>query len=161
MLQSLLEDRFQLKIRREIREVPVYVLTVAKSGPKLKSSQEGSCPTPNPAGGSCPGSVWAERKGTSVVVDQQDTPDGFSRMLSQRLGRPVIDKTGIKGMFDFHLEFAPDETTGGTAPPDVATDPSGPSIFTAVQEQLGLKLESAKGPGEVLVIDRVERPSEN
>ena len=64
-------------------------------------------------------------------------------------------------MFDFHLEFAPDETTGGTAPPDVATDPSGPSIFTAMQEQLGLKLESAKGPGEVLVIDRVERPSEN
>jgi uncharacterized protein (TIGR03435 family) len=171
MLQALLEDRFQLKIRREIREVPVYVLTVAKGGPKLKASKEGSCPTPGPpAGVSCPGSVWIARKGLNMTVDQQETLDGLARMLIQRLGRPVIDKTGIKGMFDFHLEFAPDETTGGTlpgggdragAPADTPADPSGPSIFTAVQEQLGLKLDSARGPGEVLVIDRVERPSEN
>jgi bla regulator protein BlaR1 len=162
MLRGLLEDRFQLKIRRETREVPIYVLTVARGGPKLKASREGSCPTPGPpAGVSCPGSVWIARKGLNMTVDQQATLDDFIRMLTQRLDRPVIDKTGIKGMFDFHLEFAPDETAGGTAPPDAATDPSGPSIFTAVQEQLGLKLESAKGPGEVLVIDHVEKPSEN
>jgi len=92
-----------------------------------------------------------------MTVDQQETLDRLARMLIQRLGRPVIDKTGIKGMFDFHLEFAPDETTGGTlpgggdpagAPADKAADPSGPSIFTAIQEQLGLKLDSARGPAK-------------
>jgi len=164
MLRGLLEDRFQLKTHREIREVPVYVLTVAKGGPKLRASQEGGCfPTPNPAGGSCPGSLWTVRKGSNLVVDQQDTLDGFTRMLLQRVHRPVIDKTGIKGMFDFHLEFAFDESAVGPAadPGAAPSEPAGPSIFTAIQEQLGLKLDSAKGPGEFLVIDHAERPSEN
>ena len=165
MLRALLEDRFQLRIRRETREVPVYLLTVAKGGPKLKPSREGSCPTPNPAGGSCPGSIWVARKESNIVIDQQETIAGFIRMLSQRVGRPVIDKTGIKGTFDFHLEYAPDEFSGGaTAEARVQgglPDVSGESIFTAVQEQLGLRIESAKGPGEFLVIDHVERPSEN
>ncbi len=89
----------------------------------------------------------------------------FSRSLG--LDRPVIDKTGIDGLFDIHLEFALDDTTRAVLPanrPDTIypDDPTGgTSIFTAVQEQLGLKLESAKGPGEFLVIDHVERPSEN
>jgi uncharacterized protein (TIGR03435 family) len=166
MLRTLLEDRFQLRVRREIREVPVYELTMAKGGPKLKPSQEGSCPTPNPAGGSCPGSLWISKKGSNMVIDQQETIAGFIRMLSQRVGRPVIDKTGINGSFDFHLEFAPDEFSGGTrGDPAIQAgalpDSSGPTIFTAVQEQLGLKLESARGPGEFLVVDHVERPSEN
>jgi uncharacterized protein (TIGR03435 family) len=170
MLRALLEDRFQLKVRREIREVPVYNLTVARNGPKLKMAKEGTCPTPGgPPGVSCPGSVWFERKGLNLIVDQQATLDDFVRMLIQRLDRPVIDKTGIKGIFDFHLEFAPDTTLGNppgggdptAAPADAPADLRGPSIFTALQEQLGLKLESTKGPGEVLVIDHVERPSEN
>jgi uncharacterized protein (TIGR03435 family) len=80
--------------------------------------------------------------------------------------RPVIDKTGISGMFDMHLEFALDDTTRSAVPQNspaaaLADDPSGPSIFTALQEQLGLKLEPSKGPGEFLVIDSIERPSEN
>jgi uncharacterized protein (TIGR03435 family) len=166
MMQALLEDRFQLKIRRETREVPVYELVAAKGGPKLKASREGTCPTPNPAGGSCPGSVWVARKGSNLVVDQQETLDGFSRMLSQRVGRPVIDKTGLKGLFDFHLEFMPDEPAvfpgdQGPTAPAAAADPGGASIFTAAQEQLGLRLEPAKGPGEFLVIDSIEKPSEN
>ena len=169
MLRALLEDRFRLKIRPETREVRVYNLAVVKSGAKLKASQEGSCPTPNPAGGSfCPGSLWVSRKETTLVIYLQDTLNGFIRMLSQRLGRPIIDKTGISGTFDFHLEYAPDEISEGTpaggeptSPRGIFSDPTGPSIFTAVQEQLGLRLESAKGPGEFLVIDHVERPSEN
>jgi uncharacterized protein (TIGR03435 family) len=169
MLRVLLEDRFHLKIRRETREVPVYVLSIAKGGAKLKPSREGSCPTPGgPPGVSCPGSVWIARNGSNLVVDQQATMADFARMLIQRLDRPVIDKTGIAGMFDFHLEFAPDPTMGNLPPrdpqgatADAAAPPGGPSVFSAVQEQLGLKLDSAKGPGEVLVIDHVERPIEN
>lgn len=85
-------------------------------------------------------------------------------MILNILDRPVVDKTGITGLFDFHLEFSPDETTPGFhpgTPEDGLTDRRGPSIFTAVQEHLGLKLESAKGSREFLVIDHVERPSEN
>ena len=90
------------------------------------------------------------------------------RMLSGRLGRPVLDKTGLMGKYDFRLEFAADQSQapvfgggdGGGAPLPAA-DPSGPSIFTAVQEQLGLKLESGKGPVEIIVIQHAEKPSEN
>ena len=93
--------------------------------------------------------------------------DEFSRIfLNGALDRPVIDKTGITGRFDFHLEYAPDQATprflpGGDVPDAAPSDPPGPSIFTAVQAQLGLKLEPAKGPGEFLVIDSVVRPSDN
>ena len=100
---------------------------------------------------------------------QGTTLDGFSRLLHLVLDRPVVDKTGIKARFDFYLEFAEDETTpklalppGGDpgVPAAAPSDPGAPSIFTAIQ-QLGLKLEPAKGPREFLVIDHVERPSEN
>jgi uncharacterized protein (TIGR03435 family) len=94
------------------------------------------------------------------VFIQAATVDEFSKALGFVLARPIINKSGIAGLFDFRLEYAIDETTGGTrvAP---AEEPAGPSIFTAIQEQLGLKLDSAKGPGGRLVIDSVERPSEN
>ena len=94
----------------------------------------------------------------------------FVQMLSQQLGRTVLDKTGIKGRVDIKLQWAPEMVSRGTTPfgpvpvgvdPPQASDPSGPSIFTAVQEQLGLKLESTKGPVEVFIIDSVEKPSEN
>ena len=95
--------------------------------------------------------------------------DEFSKILNSMLDRPVIDKTGLAGVFNFHLEFAPDETAPGfimrlrTVPEDGGpSDPTGgTSIFTAMQEQLGLKLEPAKGPGEFLIIDSVERSTEN
>ncbi len=166
MLQALLEDRFKLKIHRGTREVPVYALVVAKGGPKLQPFKEGSCapidltrfaPPPDPnnchAGGT--------KHGANQEVNAQGMRlDEFSKIfLNGVLDRPVIDKTGIAGRFDFHLEYAPDQATPFLpAAPDPA---GGPSIFTAVQEQLGLKLEPAKGPGEFLVIDRLDRPSDN
>jgi len=180
MLQALLEDRFKLKLHRETREIPIYALTVAKGGPKLQPFKEGTCtprdwdqglslPTlasgqkPYCAGsGKTPGRVGAFRTGpNSATVDVRAISVGaFSKFLP--LGRPVIDKTGIMGLFDFLLEFAPDESTPGFGADTPADDPAGgPSIFTAVQEQFGLKLEPAKGPEESLVIDSVERPSEN
>ena len=136
MLLALLEDRFKLKTHRETREVPVYALTVTDDGPKLQP----------PSGNS---------RGASL--------DEFSKLLHSALDRPVIDRTGIAGRFDFHLEFAPDETTprplgGGRGG---GPRPAGPTIFTAIQEQLGLKLEPADGPVEFVVIDRVEKPAEN
>jgi uncharacterized protein (TIGR03435 family) len=159
MLQSLLADRFGLALHRESREMPVYFLTAAKGGLKLASA-EGSCvkPDPNmpPAGRKLPfcGSV---RSGPAGMDAWKINIKTLASNLSGALGRSVIDKTIFQGTFDVHLEFARDQV--GTHPPE--TDSGAPSLFTAVQEQLGLKLESGKAPVEVLVIDHVEKPSEN
>jgi uncharacterized protein (TIGR03435 family) len=165
MLQALLEDRFKVKVHRETRELPVYALTVAKNGLKVQRTAEGGCALrdltqiqtpPGPGQNPWCGTLRALISRTSG----RRTFDGFGvtlAELSQRLaasaGRPVIDKTGITGMFDFHLQFAPDDA----APSD---EPAAPSFFTALGE-LGLRLDPAKGPVEFLVIDRVERASEN
>ena len=164
MLQALLEDRFQVKVRRETREVPVYELTVAKGGPKLQPF-DGSCtpvdwnktpqdPPPPKGPGDCRnvGGV----SGTNLTRYWRGISiDNFILAILGKgiTGRPVINKTGIAGVFDIHLEFTRDQNL------DKAD--AGPSIFTALQEQLGLKLVPAKGPEEYLVIDHVERPSEN
>ena len=186
MLLALLEDRFKLKVRRESREVPVYALIVGKSGSKLQPLEEGSCvpfefgklPEPSGPGQKMPvfcgvrmllrptsgGPVKWEVHGASL--------DELATALGIDLDRIVINKTGITGRFDFHMEFAPDEATAGlnsmrgpdgpvVTPGSASDPPGGPSIFTAIQEQLGLKLESAKGLREFLVIDRVEKPTEN
>lgn len=171
MVQRLLEDRFKLKIRRETKEIPVYELTVAKSGFKLQAMKEGECTPPDVAsalsqtcavtrlgGAQGPGKpAFADFNGMSM--------EEFSVNLIQVLDRPVINKTGISGIFHVRVEFAPDEVTPrffrsrapGAEP--AGDPPGGPSIFTAFQEQLGIKLEPAKGPGELLVIDSVARPS--
>ncbi len=143
MLQALLEDRFQLKTHRETKEHSLYALTVAKAGIKLRESAA-DCTT-----GKCGGWSRNERTitGTKISVAQ------FVQALSDYLEIPVIDKTEFAGAFDVQLEWRPDNAT--------VADAAGPSIFTALQEQLGLKLESRKGPIEMLVIDRVERPGEN
>lgn len=185
MLQALLEDRFKLKVHRESREVPAYALTVAKNGPKFQAFQEGSCvildfskPPALPPPGEKPtpicGFSLRRRKGTSVSWEVHGaTLDDLATALGGDLDRIVINKTGMAGKFDFHMEFAPDETTaglnnlrvGGGEPafplPTASDPPGGPSIFTAIQEQLGLKLESAKGPREFVVIDSVMKPTEN
>jgi bla regulator protein BlaR1 len=169
MMQALLEDRFKLKTHRETRDIPVYALTAAKGSLKLQPFKEGSC-TPvdltKPPAPPAPGQTFCDYgvrrgKGSGVTVEAQGRSlDEFSRLLGVAVDRPVIDKTGIMGTFDIHLDFAPDQ---GTPQFPVSTDEpaGGPSIFTAIQEQLGLKLEPAKGPGEFLVIDHVERPTEN
>jgi len=171
MLQVLLEDRFKLKLHRQTRQVPVFALTVTKSGAKLKPFQEGTCTPvdyaqdpPPPAGQPpfCQNRIRAKGSNVRTYYVPGATVATFSEELSVILGRPVIDRTRIKGRFDFDLEFAIDQSTPGFVSDATATDPTaGVSIFTAVQEQLGLKLESTKGPGEFLVIDQVERPSED
>jgi uncharacterized protein (TIGR03435 family) len=161
MLQLLLQERFNLKIDRETKEIPVYALTVAKAGPNLKQVEEGRCAPADIASmrNSC--GLLAAGANSSVQFFAYSL-DKTSDWLSRRLDRPVINKTGITGLFDFRLEYAP-ATTSSTGQDDPTfSDPLGrPSIFTAIQEQLGLKLESTRGPGEFLVIDHVEKPSEN
>lgn len=183
MLQALLAERFHLLAHRETREMPVYTLTVGKSGPKMQPLVEGACapldlshPPPPPKPGSPPPNVCSvmilgpTANGGMRMDVRGATMTQFAQRLSGRLDRTVIDKTGIAGMFNFHLEFARDPTMpgqqlppvlGGNAPhPPPSADP-GPNLFGAVQEQLGLKLETATGPAEVLVIDHWERPTEN
>lgn len=165
MLRTLLEDRFRLKIHHETREVPVYALTVAKGGGTLQPSGEGSCIAPDfttplePGQKPC-GVPLTGIKGPNLTTEMVASLDAFSKVLGVTVGRPVIDKTGITGIFDLRLEFAIDEATPGIHPA-LSDEPPGPSIFTALQQQLGLKLVSAKGPGEFLIIDHVEKPSEN
>ncbi len=178
MLQALLEDRFQLAIHSETKELPVYALVLARKdgrlGENLKESKEGSCTAPDPnqppplmqPGGrpklGCGGAILGGRglNGVSVPIAE------LSRSLSLLLGRGVIDKTGLTGKYDYTVEFTPDESVAlrmAPGPPAVAApaDSSKPTLFTALQEQLGLKLESQKGPVEIFVIDRAEKPSGN
>jgi uncharacterized protein (TIGR03435 family) len=180
-LRALLGDRFQLKVHREVREGPVYDLVIAKSGVKLKHWEEGSCFLPDPrhfpqpvpgqkrppmcdirTGMNGPNRILTATGAKISIPDLAGVAiPPFTFYLSQILNRTVIDKTGLTGMFDFGLEFTPDEVTPGISAPADAGDPPGPSIFAALQEQLGLKLEAGKGPVELLVIDRVAKPSEN
>jgi bla regulator protein blaR1 len=152
-LRALLAERFQLTIRQEMKEMPVYALVVAKNGHKLKESTKG--------GES--GSVRGERG----VMIAENTPISMLLVNLQGIsGRTVLDRTGLTGRYDFRLEYTPDSGGGAKGPADaekveaVAGD-SGPSIFTALQEQLGLRLEATRGPVETIVIERVEKPSEN
>jgi uncharacterized protein (TIGR03435 family) len=155
MFQELLAERFKLAVHWETRELPVYAMMVAKKGPLLH-------PTKELDGHSGTSSNDGELTAHGVTLAQM--ADVLTQELSRELGRVVIDKTGIQGRYDCALKWRPDtgearinDGTDGS----VASLDSGPSIFTAIQEQLGLKLESTKGPVQVLVIDRVEMPSEN
>jgi uncharacterized protein (TIGR03435 family) len=168
MLQVLLEDRFQLKVHPDTRELPVYTMTVANGGLKIRATKEGGCipldlshadqPSPNFCG-----RMTSTANGVHVTDDAygMSMAEIASRLLANRLDRPVIDKTGLAGLFDAHLEFARDTTVTTPDNPGAPADTAAPSIFTAVQEQLGLKLSADKGPVEVLVIDHVEKLSEN
>jgi len=176
MMQELLEDRFHLRIRREAKEAPVYDMTAAKNGPKVKPFQPGTCTPRDPntpmrplPEGQTPCMYFFRNGKTPALrtVDAQGTTfDNFAKLLAVAVSRPVINKTGIAGMFDFHVEFMPGTDTpffhdmdpSAAAP---KSDDAGPSIFAALQEQLGLRLEPAKGSREFLVIDRVERPTKN
>ena len=170
-LQKLLEDRFQLAVHREKKEVPAYDLLPAKSGLKIVPSRDGSCVTPDPNNPPKPGAPPPHFCGSTGVrpnlIEAYAVPmDRFVATLSGVLGRTVTDKTGITYKVDVHLEFTPDPVNSGLPPvPGEAasppTDLSAPSILTGVQEQLGLKLESTKAPTDILVIDQLERPSEN
>jgi uncharacterized protein (TIGR03435 family) len=166
MLQALLEDRFKLMLHRETRQLPVYELTALKNGLKLQPTKEGSCAPfssdspPLPATADTPRVPFCGprtgRNGVNWVLNGQGVVmEAFAGILSFHLNKTVLDRTGLTGSYDVHLEWAVDEL----AP--VPDDLSGESLFTALREQLGLRLESAKGPVEVLVIDHAERPSGN
>ena len=183
MLQTLLEDRCKLKIHKETREVPVYSLTLANRGSKMQSTKAGTCrprdiqnlkpaePSASESGLQPCGYTSTIPSGTSVTKTGVGiTMDQFAGGMLASLDRPVANRTGLKGMFDIHLVYVLDTTrptqtrldganTATPVPP--FQDPAGPSIFTAVQQQLGLKLASDKGPVEVVVIDHVEKPSAN
>lgn len=175
MLQRILEERFNLKVHWKTREAPVYELTVAKGRPKLKPFKEGSCippaspfdPQPSlPAGQRfCGMSPQPAPAGLLHVHYEGSTIQDFVATLLNGpfsgLDREVTDKTGLTGKFDIELEFARTLNVRQEPAPVETADPAGLSIFTALQEQLGLKLESARGTGYSLVIDSIERPSEN
>lgn len=137
MIGALLADRFRLASHRETGQLPIYALVVGKRGAKLQAAGSGAAPTRSLKMGH--------------LVTKKMSMTELANILTFDLKRPVRDDTGLKGDFAFTLEWAP----------GLGQSDAGPSLFTAVQEQLGLKLESTKGPVEVLVIDHVERPSEN
>jgi uncharacterized protein (TIGR03435 family) len=167
MLQSLFADRFKLALHRETKPSNVFALVVAKNGPKIKLSTDQFSPDAN--GPSPPGSGPGHgviRMTFGNIIGNAVSISHFVSLLSQRLDRPVVDKTSLTGRFDIRLRWTPDVGENPLSPsgdplPQAPTDPSAPSIFAAIQEQLGLKLEAAKGRVEFLVIDHVERPSEN
>jgi len=159
MIQSLLEDRFKVVVHRETRQLPIYELTVARGGSKLKSAETATCPDPPAPSNPCGGFRISHR---SLMIGNKVTVTQLATDLSFLLGRLVVDKTRMNGIFDIRLEWTPDPNLGkasGDAEPRPTGD--GPSIFTAVQEQLGLKLESRRGPAEILVVDQAESPSPN
>jgi uncharacterized protein (TIGR03435 family) len=164
MVQALLADRFKLQFHRETKELPTYALVVAKGGPKLKPFVEPDRASGGSGGGGGGGMMRMMGRGH---FEANGVPvAALANQLGQALGRSVIDKTELTGNYDFKLDWTPDENQqshvgppGGEAPPPSSAD--GVSIFAAVQEQLGLKLEATKGPVEILIVDRAEKASEN
>ncbi|MBZ5632250.1 MAG: TIGR03435 family protein [Acidobacteriia bacterium] len=153
-LRALLADRFQLVAHKEMKEQPIYALVPAKNGPKLQETKETGTQQ----------SLMTNRgrsEGHAIQVGM------LAQVLSGLMGRPVVDKTGLTGKYDFVLEWTPDAGADARAQgfgdgiTEPAPAPGGPTIFTALQEQLGLRLDSQKGPVPNIVIDRVEKPSEN
>jgi uncharacterized protein (TIGR03435 family) len=180
MLRNLLAERFQLTVHRETKEVPIYTLVMArgdgKLGPQMHASAtdcaavmsamrgRGGPPAPPAPGERMPCSL---RMFPGSLAGGASTIAQLANVLARFVSRTVVDQTGLAGAFDFDLHWTPDQMPQARgdpppgAPPLPAIDPNGPSIFTAVQEQLGLKLESTTGPVDVLVIDRVEHPTED
>ena len=150
MFQALLNERFKLAFHRETRVLPVYTLRVANGGPKLRMAESAS-------------GIQSDSNSTGWHVNAKASLLSFAEFLSLRLDRPVLDGTGLSGVFEIKADWAPDPIAQPAAPGKEAAPDSalGPSIFTALQEQLGLRLESARGPVDVLVVDHVEMPTEN
>ena len=159
MMQHALVDRFKLKVHTETKTLPVYELVLAKGGSKLKETD----PTGNYANG-IKGPDGVARGGTMHMQNGKLTGQGvpianLTNILSRNLERTVIDKTGLTGKYDFTLTWKPDNSPGNQDAG--ASDSNAPDLFTAVTEQLGLKLVSTKGPVDTLVIDNAEKPAEN
>jgi uncharacterized protein (TIGR03435 family) len=190
MLRSLLAERFHAAVHRETKEVPMYALVVGKNGIKMKDAEmkeaevDPNAPAPESAAANNAASNGASAldcgpSGETAVaagwmINKRGRIEGHAmnmaslvNLLASLLGRPVVDQTGLKGAYDFDLDYSPDD---GQRPPaevqapstPAASDPDGPSLLTAVQSQLGLKLDSKKGAVEMIVVDHVEKtPAEN
>lgn len=187
MLIALFQDRCSLRFHHETRELPVYELVVAKGGVKMQASKPdpppaqapepgagpgagpGSGPGPLPPPGQGPprGSHMLMMRGRGHIESTGTDLGGLAHLLSAQLGRTVVDKTALTGNFDYKLDWTPDDAAvamnkgGDPAPTDNASDSAGPSLFTALQEQLGLKLEAVKMQADVIVIDQIEEPTAN
>ena len=159
MLRQLLEDRFKFTYHREPKEMTYYALTVAKNGPKLQESKLDPNATPEGP----PPLVFVLSPQGARLPARYATMGEFAALLQRSaLDRPVVDQTGLTGRYDFDIEWAPDETQfNGVFKPGNPDSPTKPSLSAAIQQQLGLRLDSAKGPVEAMVIDRAERPTEN
>lgn len=158
MIAEILADRFHLKIHPETKQLPVYELVVAKDGSKLKPNAAvyEKNPAVKPKEGMAPGGYFTksgEFTGTAIPLSS------FVGNLASNLQRNVIDKTGLTANYDIHLKWTPDRAA--SAGPDSAQPDPAPPLFTALQEQLGLKLIPAKGPVQTWVVDHVDHPTEN
>ena len=184
MMRSLLEERFKVSVHQEKRDLPIYALVFARSDKKLGAKLQPStvdcqammtaamarggpplAPPPSTPSGR---PVCGMRSGPGQMMGGGFPLSQLASALSQMVQRVVVDRTELTGNFDLELTYTPDQMPQGPpgtpppgAPPPPPIDPNGPSIFTALQEQLGLKLDSQRGPVDVLVIDRAERPTEN
>ena len=184
MMRSLLAERFALKIHKETREMPIYELVVARADKRLGAQLQPATtecrpvrvpngapkPPPPPAGGPGPEAIPTSDDGTDMrcgalfgpgfITLRQFTMDRFAHDLTMVARRVVVNRTGLEGRWDIDVEFSPEfRPAPPPGAPEIApTTTDGPSMFTAIQEQLGLKLESARGPVEMLVIDAAERP---
>jgi uncharacterized protein (TIGR03435 family) len=158
MLRKLVSERFNLTFHREQKEFPIYTLTVAKNGPKLTEAAPDTSPEGSPP-------LVFRLAPDGARLPARNATMGELAWVMQRaaVDRQVVDKTGLMGRYDFDLEWSPDESQfNGQFRGPVSTDPAAkPDLFTAMQQQLGLKLEAARGPIEAMVIDKVERPSAN
>ena len=171
MVQNLLADRFKLVTHRETRELPIYALVLAKAdrsfGPNLHASstdclKEMTAAVARVGGPPRDGKVLCGMRTNNGRMEMNAVPmANLARNLSPIAGRSVVDKTGLSGGFDATLTWTPDASLGSSPEAPPQTTDAGPSLFTAIQEQLGLKLDSQRGPVEVLVIDSVERPTED
>ncbi len=164
MLRALLADRFKLVVHKETKEQPIYALVLARSdgklGPKLKpSTLDCSAPAPQPGQSSCGTSTNINNEGGIMNGGARSAEEIATTLASFVADRMVVDRTGLNGRFDFELRWTPDNFQLPSPAGAAVTD--APSIFAALQEQLGLKLESQRGPVEFLVIDSIERPTPN
>jgi uncharacterized protein (TIGR03435 family) len=154
MLRALLTERFKLTFHREKKDFSIYALEIAKGGPKLKAAADANAPAT--VG---PGIAYPER----IELPGRNATVGELASLLQRaiLDRPVVDRTGLTGRYDFMLIWAPNDSEFGGAGPKASENAPSPPLFEALQQQLGLKLEATRGAVDALVVDGVERPSEN
>jgi uncharacterized protein (TIGR03435 family) len=156
MLQKLLADRFKLTFHHDKRELSVYVISVASGGPKMTTSDANSR------------TAFSFRGLGDLLVTNMTTTDFAIWMQAGVMDKPVVDQTGLPGRYDFQLKWTPDESqfaqfrgTGAVVPPPTDDPSAPPNLYTAMQEQLGLKMGTAKLSDDVIVIDHVEKPSEN